>query len=298
VIRVYVGSFELKYLLPIAYCVRHSFAAFTKVTAAAKRRRIVYCQLKCGLSSVVLLHYFRVMPKLLRIFITGLFISFLGTLPLGTLNIAAMQISVSDGMRPAFYFACGVLLVEIIYVRVSLVAMDWVRKQQRLFRILEWATLLIILALAIFSFVAAADPGVKKNVILSNTIHRFLLGLMMSAINPMQIPFWFGWSTILFTKKVLLPKNNHYNAYIAGIGLGTVSGMCLFIFGGRFLVDSLNAHQKMLSWIIGGIFGLTALIQLLRMLRKKDVMHKIEHPEESRHVKQEKLIEDLHRRRK
>jgi hypothetical protein len=74
--------------------------------------------------------------------------------------------------------------------------------------------------------------------------------------------------------------------------------MCLFIFGGRFLVDSLNAHQKMLNWIIGGIFGLTALIQLWRMLRKKDVMHKIEHPEESRHVKQEKLIEDLHRRRK
>ena len=67
--------------------------------------------------------YFRLMPKLLRIFITGLFISFLGTLPLGTLNIAAMQIAVSDGIWPALNFAIGVLLVEIIYVRISLVAM-------------------------------------------------------------------------------------------------------------------------------------------------------------------------------
>jgi threonine/homoserine/homoserine lactone efflux protein len=237
--------------------------------------------------------YIRTMPKLLRIFITGLFISFLGTLPLGTLNIAAMQIAVSDGIRPALYFASGVLLVEIIYVRVSLVAMDWVRKQQRLFRILEWVTLLIILALAISSFVAAADPSVKKNVILSNTVHRFWLGLMMSAINPMQIPFWFGWSTVLFSKKVLLPQNNHYNVYIAGIGLGTFTGMALFIFGGRFLVDSLNAHQKMLSWIIGGIFGVTALIQLWRMLRKKDIVHQIEHPEESRHEKQEKFVQGI-----
>ncbi|WP_315815821.1 hypothetical protein [Paraflavitalea speifideaquila] len=68
--------------------------------------------------------------KLLRIFITGLFISFLGTLPLGTLNVAAMQLSVTDGLRPAFYFALGALLVEMVYVRLSLVAMDWVRKQK------------------------------------------------------------------------------------------------------------------------------------------------------------------------
>jgi len=239
------------------------------------------------------------MPKLVRIFITGLFISFLGTLPLGTLNIAAIQIAVTDGIRPSLYFACAVLLVEIIYVRVSLVAMDWVRKQQRLFRILEWVTLLIILALAVSSFVVAADPSVKKNVMLSNSIHRFFLGLMMSAINPMQIPFWFGWSTILFSKKVLLPKSNHYNSYIAGIGFGTFTGMCLFIFGGRFLVDSLNAHQKTLNWIIGGIFGITAIIQLWRMLRKKDIVHRMEHPEEEkRHEKQEKFIHDLNTPRK
>ena len=231
------------------------------------------------------------MSKLIRIFITGLFISFLGTLPLGTLNIAAMQIAVSDGIRPALYFALGVLLVEIIYVRISLVAMDWVRKQQRLFRILEWVTLLIILALAVSSFVAAADPAVKKNVILSNTIHRFLLGLMMSAINPVQIPFWFGWSTVLYTKNILLPRNNYYNSYIAGIGFGTFVGMCLFIFGGRLLVDSLNAHQKLLNWIVGGIFTITALIQLWRMLKKKGIVHKIEHPEESRHATQEKIVQ-------
>jgi threonine/homoserine/homoserine lactone efflux protein len=233
------------------------------------------------------------MPKLLRISFTGLFISFLGTLPLGTLNIAAMQIAVTDGIGPAINFAIGVLLVEIIYVRISLVAMDWVRKQKRLFRILEWVTLMIIVALAIASFVAAASPGEKKNIILSNTVHRFILGVMMSAVNPMQIPFWFGWSTVLFTKKVLLPRNDYYNAYIAGIGLGTFTGMCLFIFGGKLIVQSLNTHQRVLNWVIGGIFGLTALIQLWRMLMKKDVVHKIEHPEEMKHAKQEKMVEDF-----
>ena len=233
------------------------------------------------------------MPKLPRIFATGLFISFLGTLPLGTMNIAAMQISVSDGLRPAIYFALGVLLVEIIYVRLSLVAMNWIRKNQRLFKILEWVTLLIIVALAVSSFIAAADPVVKKNVVLSNTLHRFWLGTTMSALNPMQIPFWFGWSTVLFSKKVLLPKNSHYNMYILGIGVGTFAGMCLFVFGGRLLVDTLNSKQNVISWIIGGIFAVTALIQAWRMFKKKDVAHQIDHPEEVTNEKQEKIVEEI-----
>jgi len=232
------------------------------------------------------------MPKLLRIFVTGLFISFLGTLPLGTMNIAAMQISVTDGLRPALLFALGVLLIEIVYVRLSLVAMNWIRKNQKLFKILEWITLLIIVALAIFSFIAAATPGVKKNVVLSGTMHRFLLGVTMSALNPVQIPFWFGWSTVLFTKKIVLPKNSHYNMYITGIGIGTFAGMCVFVFGGRLLVERLNSNQKMINWIVGGIFAITAIIQAWRMFHKKDVGHQIEHPEGITE-QQEKIVEEI-----
>ena len=79
--------------------------------------------------------------RLLRIFITGLTISFLGTLPLGTLNIAAMQIAITDGIPPAMYFVLGALLVEVMYVRVSLVAMNWVFRHKKLFRWLEWISI-------------------------------------------------------------------------------------------------------------------------------------------------------------
>ncbi|WP_205511312.1 LysE family translocator [Longitalea arenae] len=201
-----------------------------------------------------------------------MFISFLGTLPLGTLNIAAMQISVSDGIRPALYFSLGALLVEIFYVRISLVAMDWVTQHKKLFRWLEWVTILIITALAITNFIAAASPETQKNVILSHTIPKFYLGLAMSAVNPAQIPFWFGWSTALFTKKVLQPRNDHYNVYIAGIGLGTFLGNAVFIFGGQLIVTRLNANQGLISWIIGGVFAITAIIMAWRLLRKKNIV--------------------------
>jgi threonine/homoserine/homoserine lactone efflux protein len=220
------------------------------------------------------------MSKLLRIFLTGMFISFLGSLPLGTLNIAAMQIAISDGVVQGFLFSAGSLAAEVVYVRLSLMAMDWVRKQEKIFRILEWVTLAIVIALAVSSFYAAAHPSVKENVILSSTLNRFLLGLFMSAVNPVQIPFWFGWSTVLFTKKVLLPKSSHYNLYIIGIGIGTLMGNALFIFGGRLIANSINNNQDILNWVIGGIFAITAIVQLYKMYKHKGIQHRIEHPEE------------------
>lgn len=209
---------------------------------------------------------------LLRVFFTGMFISFLGTLPLGTLNVSAMQISVSDGIMPALYFSFGALLVEIVYVRLSLVAMKRVIKQKKLLFALEWVTLLVLAALSISSFYAAMQPVVVKNPILSNTVHRFWLGAMMSAVNPVQIPFWFGWSTVLFTKHILQPRESNYILYMAGIGLGTFIGNCLFIFGGKLLVSKLNTNQHLLQIIIGCVFGFTALLQLWKMIRQKDAI--------------------------
>ena len=229
------------------------------------------------------------MRPLMKIFFTGLLVSFLGSLPLGTLNIAAMQISIYDGVFAAMMFSLGSLLVEIIYVRISLVAIDWIRKQERLLKILEYVTLLIVTALAVASFYAATHPGEKENVVLSSSLPKFALGMLMCAVNPVQIPFWFGWSTVLFTKKILLPQSNHYNLYILGIGIGTFIGNCLFIFGGLLIANSINNNQHILNWVIGGIFAVTAIIQLWRIIKHKDAVHQLEHPEEMTDKIEEKM---------
>jgi len=202
-----------------------------------------------------------------------------------------MQISISDGVLQALQFSSGSLLAEAIYVRLSLVAMDWVRKKKVFFKLLEWITLFIVLLLAISSFYAAMKPGEQENVILSSSLPKILLGFFMSAVSPAQIPFWFGWSTVLLTKKLLLPKNNHYNIYIAGIALGTLIGNCVFIFGGRLVADKLQNSHHVINWVIGGIFLLTAIFQIWKMSKKKTTVHKVEHAEEVTHGLEKKMDE-------
>lgn len=211
------------------------------------------------------------MNPLFRIFFTGLFISFLGCIPFGALNLAAMQISISDGIVQAILFTLGAAAVEMLYVRISLRAIDWVRKQEKFFMVLEWAALLLVLVLGFTTIFSThnGDNSSYKNPLLSYTLPKFLLGVMMSAVNPMQIPFWFGWSTALFSKGTLKSDRAYYNYYVLGIGIGTVTGFMIFIFGGKLLVDSLNANQQVVNYVIGGIYFLTAIIFAVKMYLRK-----------------------------
>jgi threonine/homoserine/homoserine lactone efflux protein len=208
------------------------------------------------------------MNQLLKIFLTGLGISFLGSLPLGTMNVAATHIAVADGAKAAFIFAMAAVLVETIYARIALVAMDRIARHQRLFRLFEWLTVLILFALAAGSLLAAIRRSGLGKAMPIHVTHPFLLGTLLSATNPLHITFWFGWSTVLLDKHILLPQTTNYTIYTMGIAIGSILGYCVFIVGGEWLVNGLRANQDILNWAIGGILLITAIIQLYKILTK------------------------------
>jgi membrane protein DedA with SNARE-associated domain len=77
-----------------------------------------------------------------------------------------------------------------------------------------------------------------------------------------------GWSTMLTGKGILQQGNYNYNWYVAGIGLGTMLGFAVFIYGGNYLVEQLNDNQNILNWAIGCILSVTVIIQVYKMYRK------------------------------
>ena len=209
------------------------------------------------------------MFSLLRVFIAGMLISFLGTLPLGGLNISAMQIAIEEHTKNAVRFAWGVVLVEVLYVRLSLQAMHWVTAHQPVFRTLEWITVGLFVILGVSSFLAARrKAGEKKSLLLNKTIHRFWLGFSMSAVNPVQIPFWFIWSTYLISIHVLEPGAAAYNSYTIGIGLGTLAGLAVFICFGHWAVQKIKAGHGVINRAVGLVFFVSAIVQFVRLVRE------------------------------
>jgi threonine/homoserine/homoserine lactone efflux protein len=212
------------------------------------------------------------MNQLLKIFLIGLQISFLGSLPLGTMNVTATHIAIQDGLNSALIFSTGAVLIEMVYVRIALVAMDWICRQHRLVRFFEWLTVFLLFALATGSFIAAIRMSGLGNALPVNAAHPFILGIFLSATSPLHITFWFGWSTILLDKHILLPQNANYNIYVAGIGIGSILGYSVFIFGGNFLIHQLKTNQNIINWVVGTILLITACIQLYKILSKPSAL--------------------------
>jgi len=198
----------------------------------------------------------------------GMLVSFLGQLPLGNMSITATQIYVQESLKNAWKYAIGVALIEIIYLRLSLKGVDWIMQHQLFFRILGWLTVALFLFLGIASFVSAKKQKAdKKALLLNNKLDRFLLGISMSALNPAQIPFWFIWSTYLLDNKVIQPVSAQYDSFTIGAGCGTIAGLAVYIYGGNWLITKMKTSTKTLNMIMGGIFILSAFIQLYRMFR-------------------------------
>ncbi|MCG7858158.1 LysE family translocator [Flavihumibacter sediminis] len=209
------------------------------------------------------------MFSLVKIYFAGMLISFLGSLPLGTLNITAMQIAIQETLKRSLLYALGVAIVEILYVRLSLKGIDWILSNQKVFYILEWITVGLFLLLAASSFwTARKKNSTQKHILLNNKVNRFLLGLGMSAMNPVQLPFWFLWSSYLFSTGILESSTISFNVYTLGIGTGTIIGLLFFIFGGKWLVRKLNTGQRTLNILVGLVFLISAIIQLTRVISK------------------------------
>jgi threonine/homoserine/homoserine lactone efflux protein len=208
------------------------------------------------------------LQSLLKVFSWGLLISFLGSLPLGPLNLITTYVSVSKGTVAGFAFAAGCILAELIFVRLAVISMEWISRKQRLFKTLEWITILIILILALYSFIAASKHSGFASAMPANIKFPFWSGVTISAIDPMKIPFWFLWSTFLLSKKILIPENNFYNYYTVGIGIGSLLGFIIFIYGGNYFIGSIKSNQYIVNWIIGTVLMVTVVIQLYRLFNR------------------------------
>ena len=207
------------------------------------------------------------MPDVIRVLLLGILVSFLGQLPLGNVNIAATQLNVQESQKNAWKFAAGLVVIEVIYLRLALTGINWVIRNKLLFVILGWTTVLLFLILGIASFIAARNQSQdKKALLLNNKLDRFLLGLSISAVNPVQIPFWVTWSLYLINGKMLHPVASEYNFFTLGAGVGTLGGLAVYIYGGKWAIQKIKSNNKSLNMFMGVVFIVVAFLQLYKMV--------------------------------
>ena len=211
---------------------------------------------------------------MIELFFSAMLVSFLGQLPFGNMNLTATQLAVQEGYKNAWKYSIGIVIIEVIYLRLALTAMDWVVRNQLIFTIMSWITFAVFLALGILSLVLATrQTKEKKGLLLNNNLDRFLLGVSVSAINPAQIPFWFIWSTQFINSGILKTTTTDFNLFTGGAAIGSIAGLALYVYGGKWVISKMKASNRQLNIFMGVVFILASLYQLYNVLFKPGIVH-------------------------
>jgi LysE type translocator len=189
--------------------------------------------------------------NLCRLYGFAFLISFAGSLPVGTLNVSITNLVIDRHVGGAISFGMGAVLVEVGMVRLALVA---VKRLEGISRFLRWFRVIACVVILLFAFLSldAAWHLRKAGVpILFTGDAPFVSGLVLSLLNPLHLPFWMGWTSVLRSKGLLAHTRKEYNVYVLAIGMGTCTAFLVYGITGHLLILFLRANQNLFNWLTG-----------------------------------------------
>lgn len=208
------------------------------------------------------------MSPRLKLFFTAFSISFLGSLPIGTLNTSVANYSLKGDISGAIKFGIAAILVEVIIVRLSLLFLNQLSHLTRLLGVLSIVMCAVLFYLAYKTLLAAFHMMNFEDVLPFVSMQPFYSGLALSLLNPLHLPFWMAWTAVLQGKKVLNGARGEAAIYISAIAIGTASGFVIYGFAGDALMNTLKAQHNLINWLLGSTLLLTAIVQTYKLAAK------------------------------
>ncbi|MEQ8239083.1 MAG: LysE family transporter [Cyclobacteriaceae bacterium] len=191
-------------------------------------------------------------------------VSYLGSIPPGTINVTTMQYALLGQKRSAFYFAIAASLVEFFYAGLT------VQFQIFLSQTAGFSNYFQLIAGVAMIVLGVANLLSKKTKINLSTSqgsgrHGFKKGVILGLVNPLTIPFWLAITAYLQGNGFISLDGKLFWYYLIGISAGTFSLLLtvrsLGVKFKRIAENHFLVHQ--LPGIIFLLMGLWNLIGLL-----------------------------------
>lgn len=210
------------------------------------------------------------MLQLLKNIGVGFLVSFLGSVPLGYLNIVGYGIYMRTGIVEVLLYLLGVITVEGLVVYFTLIFVERLMKNKKLMQWIEGFSVLFMFVIA-YVFYAQSNVSLSSNETVNTywSYPVYFIGVGLCSINFIQIPFWTGWNLYLLNgKHIEIDKSKRF-FYVFGTLSGTVAGMLTLIFGLDFIISKSGFFSKYLMSVIIpiGFVGL-GIFQGIKFYRK------------------------------
>ena len=199
----------------------------------------------------------------LQTLIVAFVVSYVGSIPPGSLNITVMQLAIQKRRRAAVFFAFAATAIEFVYAGFTVEFHNFLTRDEVIadyFRIITSAVLIILGLWNILS------KDTSESVIVNSEKgrHGFVRGMILGILNPMTIPFWLAITTYLENDDLVEIEGVGFWLYLMGLAAGT---FCLLLtvnlLGERF---TKIADNKFLVHKVPGIILLCIGVYFLAKL--------------------------------
>lgn len=201
------------------------------------------------------------MGDLLWVFLLGLFWSFLGSIPPGTLNLSVLQLGLEGKTQTAWRFAWAVAIIEYPYTWLAIQFEHWITSSPVVVQNFQLITAIVMTTIGIGNIWSARKPVAAVQKFQNSGFRR---GIILSILNPLALPFWIGITAFLKAQHWLtLDSTWLVHSYI----FGTSVGVLLLLAGFIVLAKRLTGYASQNGWVklIPGItilgLGLVAFVR-------------------------------------
>lgn len=200
----------------------------------------------------------------------GFLVSFLGSIPLGYLNLAGLEIYAKSGLHNLVFFLFGVIFVETFVIYFTLLFAKQLIKNRKLMKIIDLFSVGFMFILA-FVFYLNFNQTTKSNDYLREYLmySPFVIGVILNGFNFLQLPFWTSWNLYLLNGKYITIERKLKYYYIAGTLIGVFLGMFSLIVVLQTIFQKANQVSKfILPVFIPMFFIVLGSIQVFKVYKK------------------------------
>ncbi len=193
-------------------------------------------------------------------FLIAFFISFLGSIPVGVLNLTIVDISLRKTMYHVFMFALASAIIEYGQGFIALKFSSLFEANENLSFYIDLIATPIFFVLGIFYLRKHGKPTQPQE-----RISDFSKGLLLSIVNPLAIPFWVVWGTIGYQKSWLTMNNWSIALFTLGISLGTFIVLLLYGLAAKSIIEKIEIVNQRINQIIGWTLLTLGTIQVFKI---------------------------------
>ncbi|WP_284651671.1 hypothetical protein [Flavobacterium terrisoli] len=202
----------------------------------------------------------------LKNIVVGFLVSFIGSIPLGYLNVVGFQVYQKSGLMPTMLYLLGVILIEFFVIYFTLIFANKLAANVKLTKYIEGFSIVFMFLLA-YVFYSSAKS--KSDFTTSFDYVPFVLGIVLSCLNFIQIPFWTGWNLYLLNGKHIEISGARKYVFVVGTIAGTFCGMLTLILALHYFSSNVDFLAKyLMQIIIPLVFVGFGILQSIKFYRK------------------------------